>query len=149
MSSPTNSPIRIGLLNGPNLGRLGLREPDIYGHTSLREVEESFTAEAASIGAAAEVFQSNHEGTLIDRIEQWSAAGFAGLVINPGALTHSSIALRDALAGSGLRAVEVHISNIYQREDFRQQSLTAPACEAVISGLGTGGYNIALRYLLK
>lgn len=149
MTKANPSTVRIGLLNGPNLGRLGVREPDIYGTVTLKQVEESFRAEAAALGAEVEAFQSNHEGDLIDRIEQWSSAGLTGIVINPAALTHTSVALRDALAGSGLRAVEVHISNIYRREDFRHQSLTAPACEAVISGLGIKGYIVALRHLLE
>jgi 3-dehydroquinate dehydratase-2 len=138
----------IAILNGPNLDRLGKREPEIYGRDTLADLERSLRAE---FGAAAELvfFQSNHEGELIDRIAALADAQAAGLVINPGALTHTSVALRDALLGSHLPAVEVHISNIYRREEFRHQSLTAPACLAVISGLGLEGYRAALRFLLQ
>lgn len=139
---------RIAILNGPNLDRLGLREPEIYGRTTLAGLEAELRKE---FGPAAELefFQSNHEGALIDRIAALADAKAAGLVINPGALTHTSVALRDALLGAKLPAVEVHISNIYQREEFRHKSLTAPACLAVISGLGLEGYSAAVRFLLK
>lgn len=139
---------RLGILNGPNLDRLGKREPEIYGHATLADLEAALRAE---FGAAAqlEFFQSNHEGALIDKIAALAEAKFDGLVINGAAFTHTSVALRDALAGSGLRAVEVHISNIYRREEFRHHSLTAPVCAAVISGLGLEGYHAAIRYLLK
>jgi 3-dehydroquinate dehydratase-2 len=96
-----------------------------------------------------EFFQSNHEGALIDKIAALAEARFEGLVLNGAAFTHTSVALRDALAGSGLKAVEVHISNIYRREEFRHVSLTAPVCAAVISGLGLEGYHAAVRFLLK
>jgi 3-dehydroquinate dehydratase-2 len=137
----------IGILNGPNLDRLGLREPEIYGHTTLTDVEKMVHQEATTLGLVVECFQSNHEGALIDQIADWADRQFAGLVINPGGLTHTSVALRDALAGCNLPTIEVHISNIYRREPFRHTSLTAPACLAVLSGLGTGGYVVALRHL--
>jgi 3-dehydroquinate dehydratase-2 len=139
---------RIVILNGPNLDRLGKREPDIYGHATLADLEQAMRAE---FGAAAqlEFFQSNHEGGLIDRIAAAADAKFDGIVINAGALTHTSVALRDALLGAHLPTVEVHISNIYKREEFRHRSLTAPACAAVITGLGLEGYHAAVRYLLK
>jgi 3-dehydroquinate dehydratase-2 len=139
---------RLAILNGPNLDRLGRREPDVYGHATLADLEAALRTE---FGATAQLdfFQSNHEGALIDKIAALAEAKFDGLVINGGALTHTSVALRDALAGSGLRAVEVHISNIYRREEFRHQSLTAPVCLAVISGLGFEGYHAAVRFLLK
>jgi 3-dehydroquinate dehydratase-2 len=139
---------KIAILNGPNLDRLGLREPEIYGHTTLAGLEAELRKE---FGLAAELdfFQSNHEGALIDKIAALADAKAAGLVINPGAFTHTSVALRDALLGAKLPAVEVHISNIYQREEFRHNSLTAPACLAVISGLGLEGYHAAVRFLLK
>ncbi|HWL15792.1 MAG TPA: type II 3-dehydroquinate dehydratase, partial [Opitutus sp.] len=116
---------RIAILNGPNLDRLGKREPEIYGRATLADLEQALRAE---FGAAAqlEFFQSNHEGALIDKIAALAEAKFDGVVINGAAFTHTSVALRDALAGSGLRAVEVHISNIYKREEFRHTSLTAP-----------------------
>jgi len=139
---------RIAILNGPNLDRLGKREPEIYGSATLGDLEAALHAE---FGGAAELtfFQSNHEGALIDRIAALSDAKCDGLVVNPGAFTHTSIALRDALLGAHLPAVEVHISNIYKREPFRHESLTAPACVAVVSGLGAEGYHAAVRFLLK
>lgn len=138
----------VAILNGPNLDRLGKREPEIYGHATLADLEASLRKE---FGAAARLdfFQSNHEGALIDKIAALAEAKADGLVLNGAAFTHTSVALRDALAGSALRVVEVHISNIYKRESFRHQSLTAPVSEAVISGLGFEGYHAAVRYLLK
>ena len=139
---------RIALLNGPNLDRLGKREPEVYGRTTLAELEGALREE---FGAAADLtfFQSNHEGALIDRIAALADANFDGLVLNAGALTHTSLALRDAIAGARLRTVEVHISNLYQREAFRHVSLTAPVCVGVITGLGLEGYFAAVRFLLK
>lgn len=139
---------KIAILNGPNLDRLGKREPEIYGHTTLADLEASLHAEFAG-KAELDFFQSNHEGALIDKIAALADSKFDGIVINGAALTHTSVALRDSLAGSGLRAVEVHISNIYKREEFRHTSLTAPIALAVISGLGLGGYFAAVRFLLK
>jgi 3-dehydroquinate dehydratase-2 len=139
---------KIAILNGPNLDRLGKREPEIYGRSTLADLEKALRAEFGA-GAQLEFFQSNHEGALLDKIASLADAKFDGLVINGGALTHTSIALRDALAGANLPTVEVHISNIYRREDFRRTSLTAPACLAVITGLGLEGYHAAIRYLLK
>ena len=139
---------RLAILNGPNLDRLGRREPEVYGHATLADLEAALRAEFGS-AAQLEFFQSNHEGALIDRIAALAEAKCDGVVINGGALTHTSVALRDALAGSGLRAIEVHISNIYRREEFRHHSLTAPVCLAVISGLGFEGYHAAVRFLLK
>ena len=139
---------KIAILNGPNLDRLGLREPEIYGRSTLADLEKGLRAE---FGAEAELifFQSNHEGDLIDRIAELADAKVAGLVLNAGALTHTSVALRDALLGAHLPAVEVHISNVYRREEFRHRSLTAPACVAVIAGLGLSGYHAAVRFLLQ
>ncbi len=139
--------MRIGILNGPNLDRLGKREPEVYGTTTLAEIDTQLAGEAAALGVEAVCFQSNHEGELIDRIHTWTDEGIAGLIINPGGLTHTSVALRDAIAASGLPAVEVHISNVHRREAFRHKSLTAAVCTAVISGLGVEGYLAALRYL--
>jgi len=138
----------IAILNGPNLDRLGKREPEIYGHATLADLEKALRAE---FGGQAELsfFQSNHEGELIDQIARLADAQVTGLVINAGALTHTSVALRDALLGAHLPAVEVHISNLYRREEFRHVSLTAPACTAVITGLGLEGYHAAVRFLLK
>jgi len=139
---------RIVILNGPNLDRLGQREPEIYGRATLADLEQALRTEFAA-SAQLEFFQSNHEGALIDRIAAAADARCDGLVLNAGALTHTSVALRDALLGAHLPAVEIHISNIYKREKFRHRSLTAPACAAVITGLGLEGYHAAVRYLLK
>lgn len=139
---------KIAILNGPNLDRLGKREPEIYGRATLADLEKALRTE---FGRAAQLdfFQSNHEGALIDKIAACADAKFDGLVLNAGAFTHTSVALRDALLGSHLPTVEVHISNIYRREDFRHKSLTAPACVAVITGLGLEGYHAAVRFLLR
>ncbi len=139
---------KIAILNGPNLDRLGKREPEIYGSTTLADLEKMMHAEFDG-KAQLEFFQSNHEGALIDKIASCADARFDGVVINGGAFTHTSVALRDALLGSKLAAVEVHISNIYKREEFRHLSYTAPACLAVITGLGLEGYFAAVRFLLK
>lgn len=139
---------KIAILNGPNLDRLGKREPEIYGHTTLADLEASLRAEFAG-KAELDFFQSNHEGALIDKIASLADAKVDGIVINGAAFTHTSVALRDALAGAHLPAVEVHISNIYKREEFRHTSLTAPIAIAVITGLGLEGYFAAVRFLLK
>lgn len=139
---------KIAILNGPNLDRLGKREPEIYGSTTLADLESQMRAEFGTT-AQLEFFQSNHEGALIDKIAAFADAKFDGVVLNGGALTHTSVALRDALLGSKLPTVEVHISNIYKREEFRHLSYTAPACIAVITGLGLEGYFAAVRFLLK
>lgn len=139
---------KIAILNGPNLDRLGKREPEIYGRATLADLEQVMRQEFGS-QAELDFFQSNHEGSLIDKIAACAENKYDGIVINGAAFTHTSVALRDALAGAGLRAVEVHISNIYKREEFRHKSLTAPVCVAVISGLGLEGYHAAVRFLLK
>src|SRR5690606_11939777 len=139
---------RIAILNGPNLARLGKREPEIYGSTTLGQIE---AAPRLEFGRAADlmIFPSHHRGAPITALPEWADARIDGLVVNAGALTHTSVALRDALAGSKLRIVEVHLSNIYRREEFRHVSLTAPACIGVITGLGVEGYFAAVRFLLK
>ncbi len=137
----------IGLLNGPNLGRLGLREPDVYGRTSLASIESVVAEEAKLLGVRVECFHSNHEGALIDRLEKWTDEDFCAFVVNPGGLTHTSVALRDALTATGRMVVEVHLSNVHRRENFRRESLTAGACEAVVAGMGPEGYLAALRFL--
>jgi 3-dehydroquinate dehydratase II len=139
---------KIAIVNGPNLDRLGKREPEIYGRGTLGDLEQALRNEFGT-SAEFEFFQSNHEGALIDKIAGLADAKFDGLVLNGGAFTHTSVALRDALSGARLPTVEVHISNIYKREDFRHTSLTAPACVAVITGLGFEGYHAAVRYFLK
>lgn len=138
----------IGLMNGPNLGRLGIREPDLYGSSTLKEIEATFREQADNLGVVVECFQSNHEGALIDQIEDWSDRKFAGIIINPGGFTHTSVALRDAIASTDVPFVEVHLSNVHQREDFRQRSLTAGVCRAVLAGMGPEGYYAALRYFV-
>lgn len=141
----------IAILNGPNLDRLGKREPEIYGRATLADIETALRAEFGS-RAKLEFFQSNHEGALIDRINALADrkdASIAGIVINPGGLTHTSVALRDSLAGSALPVVEVHLSNIHRREAFRQHSYSAGAAVGVITGLGVEGYFAAIRYLLR
>ncbi|MFU8847750.1 MAG: type II 3-dehydroquinate dehydratase [Opitutales bacterium] len=141
---------RIVIINGPNLDRLGQREPGIYGDQTLTDLENLLVEEAAALGVEVQFYQSNHEGFIIDEINNEYADGEVfGLIINPGALTHTSLALRDALAGADLPIIEVHISNIYKREAIRQHSMTAEACLGVISGLGFDGYVAALRHLAK
>jgi 3-dehydroquinate dehydratase-2 len=136
------------ILNGPNLDRLGKREPEIYGATTLADLEKQLRAEFGRV-AELEFFQSNHEGALVDKISVLADAPCDGIVFNPGAFTHTSVALRDALSGAQRPTIEVHISNIYKREEFRHKSLTAAASIGVITGLGLEGYFAALRYLLK
>lgn len=141
------SSTKIGLINGPNLGRLGLREPEVYGSVSLSSIEGAVSDEAKTLGVEIECFQSNHEGELIDQLETWTDAGFDGVILNPGGFTHTSVALRDAVAATGLPVVEVHLSNVHQREEFRHSSLTAGVCAAVVAGMGSEGYLAAFRFL--
>jgi 3-dehydroquinate dehydratase-2 len=139
--------IKIGLLNGPNLARLGKREPDVYGSVTLAQIEEKVKNKAVSWDCQVDSFQSNHEGALIDKIHEWGDDGFSGLILNPGGLTHTSVALRDAVVASGLKTVEVHLSNIHAREDFRHKSLISGIAAAVVAGMGQHGYLSALRFL--
>ena len=141
--------LKIAIVNGPNLQRLGIREPEIYGRQSLADLEEKLLQMTSPEEAELEFFQSNHEGSLIDFLYSFEDDNGNGIILNPGALTHTSLALHDAIAGLGLPVIEVHISNIYQREEIRHHSLTAPACVGVISGLGLEGYAAALTYLLE
>jgi 3-dehydroquinate dehydratase-2 len=135
------------LINGPNLNRLGRREPEVYGSATLDEVVALVRARASELGWGVEAFQSNHEGELIDEIHRGADAGAAGIVLNAGALTHYSYALYDALVAVELPAVEVHISDITRREDWRKLSVITPACVAMISGHGIQGYVEALELL--
>jgi len=137
---------KILLLNGPNLNLLGTREPQTYGTTTLAQIEAAASAQASGRGAALEHLQSNHEGVLIDRIHASVAAGIGYIVINPGGLTHTSVALRDALAGVAIPFVEVHLSNIHKRESFRHHSFLSAIAEGVICGLGPAGYTAAINY---
>ena len=140
---------KIAILNGPNLNRLGRREPLIYGTGTLKDLERLVRAEARRLGVAVVFFQSNHEGALVDRVQQLADRGIAGFIVNFAAYSHTSIALLDALKSTGLPAIEVHISDIRKREKFRRRSMTAGACVAMISGRGFPGYIEALRLLAK
>ncbi len=140
---------KIAVINGVNLDRLGVREPQIYGAATLVDLTQKLDARAAELGVELVHFQSNHEGDVIDKIAELSDAGVRFGIINPAAWTHTSVALRDCIAGSEIKFVEVHISNIHARDDFRHTSLTAPACVGVIAGLGFEGYVAALDYLAK
>jgi len=137
------------LLNGPNLNLLGSREPEVYGATTLAEIEQAAIAQAQAAGAELAYLQSNHEGDLIDRIQAAKAEGVEAIVINPGGLTHTSVALRDALAGVAIPFVEVHISNIYKRESFRHHSYLSELAAGVVCGLGPDGYRISIEFAIK
>jgi 3-dehydroquinate dehydratase II len=138
------------VLNGPNLNLLGTREPDHYGRTTLADIIETLEADAARAEPPVTIkhLQSNHEGVLVDAIQQ-DGPGAIGLIINPGALTHYSIALRDAISGIGVPTVEVHISNIHAREEFRHHSFIAAVAKGQIAGLGATGYRLALAFFLE
>ena len=138
---------KIGLLNGPNLDRLGKREPEIYGYLNLEEIVKKVKSKAETCDCEVEAFQSNHEGVLIDKIHEWEDSGFSGLILNPGGLTHTSVALRDAVVASGIKTVEVHLSNIHAREDFRHKSLISGIAAAVVAGMNHHGYLSALYFL--
>jgi 3-dehydroquinate dehydratase-2 len=136
------------LLNGPNLNLLGTREPQLYGFTTLRDVESSAKAQAASLGIELETFQSNHEGALIDRIH--AARGKVDvIIINPAGYTHTSVAIRDALLGVGIPFIEIHITNTHSREAFRHHSYLTDKASALIMGMGTFGYTAAIEHASK
>lgn len=139
----------VGILNGPNLNRLGKREPHIYGTQTLDDLASLLEREAAELNLSIECFQSNHEGELIDQLCHWADNGAAGVIFNPGAYTHTSIALHDAISGLEIPVIEVHLSNLYRREAFRQHSYTAAASIGIIAGFGFDGYSAALRLLLQ
>jgi 3-dehydroquinate dehydratase-2 len=139
---------RILVVHGPNLNLLGRREPEVYGRTTLAEINEMLTACAKDAGCVVECMQSNHEGVLIDRIHQ-AMGEVDAILINPAGLTHSSIALRDALAATGLPVVEVHLSNVFTREAFRHRSYVSGVALGVISGLGARGYVLGLQALME
>lgn len=139
---------RVLVLHGPNLNLLGQREPEIYGSESLVDIDGRIAALAGELGLEVDCFQSNHEGALIDRIHQAFADGTAGLLINPGGFTHTSVALRDALSALSIPVVEVHLSNIHARESFRQQSYVSPVASGVVCGFGADSYLLGLRAVL-
>ena len=141
--------MKILIINGPNLNLLGIREPEIYGKQNYAELVRMIDRHADELGVEATVFQSNHEGAIVDRIQQAYFEGVNGIVINPGAYTHTSIALLDALRAVGLPAVEVHISDVDHREEFRKISYVRAACIKTISGKGTNGYLLALDALIE
>jgi 3-dehydroquinate dehydratase-2 len=139
---------KILVIHGPNLNMLGMREPEIYGHQALEEINSALKAQAERLGMAVETFQSNHEGEIVDRIQQAHDA-FDGIIINPAAYTHTSIAIRDALSLLNIPVVEIHLSNINKRESFRHTSLMADIVAARISGFGPQGYLLALEGLAQ
>jgi 3-dehydroquinate dehydratase-2 len=148
MSQPSPSSPRILVIHGPNLNLLGRREPEIYGRTTLDEINGQLAALGAQLGLALDTFQSNHEGAIVDRIQQ-SAGVYDGLIINAAAFTHTSVAIRDALAMIETPVIEVHLSNIHRREPFRHTSMTAGVVTGQILGLGAAGYALALRGLAE
>jgi 3-dehydroquinate dehydratase-2 len=138
--------MKILVIHGPNLQLLGKREPEVYGSKTLKQINAEIRKRAKSFGATATIVQSNSEGDIVDRIG--TAMGkYDALVINPGAYTHTSVAIRDAIAGAGITAVEVHLSNTAAREEFRHRSLTAPVCKGIIAGFGPIGYLLAIEAL--
>jgi 3-dehydroquinate dehydratase II len=135
------------VIHGPNLNLLGTREPNIYGSTTLPQIDDGLRTQGDKLGVEVECFQSNHEGAIVDRIQQ-SRGQAAGIIINAGGLTHTSVSLRDAISAVKLPTVEVHLSNLYAREEFRHRSMLAPVCLGQIAGLGAIGYRLAPEALL-
>jgi len=140
--------LRILVLHGPNLNLLGTREPEVYGHTTLSQIDAALVALAKDLDCEVETLQSNHEGVLIDRIQQARDTA-DGIVINPAGLTHSSVSLRDALAATDLPVVEVHLSNVFAREPFRHHSFVSGVAAGVISGFGPQSYDLGLRAIVS
>ncbi len=136
------------LVNGPNLNLLGQREPEVYGTTTLPQIEDAVRALAAAAGVGVDCFQSNHEGAIIDRLHAARTDGTRFVIINPGAFTHTSIAIRDAFQAAAVPFVEVHISNVHAREPFRHHSYLSDIAVGVIAGLGTRGYTLAMEFVL-
>lgn len=137
---------KVLLLLGPNLNLVGIREKEIYGETAADAIEQSVVAYGKEIGIGVDVYQSNWEGAIIDKIHE-ARTKYDAVIINPGALTHYSYAIRDAIAGVSIPFIEVHMSNIHTREEFRHKSVTAPVCVGQIAGFGAKGYNMALDYI--
>lgn len=140
--------MRVLVINGPNLNMLGIREPDIYGNQTYADLEGFIHRAAAECGIQVEVFQSNHEGAIVDKI-QWAYGKTDGIIINPAAYTHTSVAILDALKAVALPCVEVHLSDVRQREPFRQVSYAGMACQTSFIGLGFEGYQKAIEYFAK
>ena len=144
LAASVNEPMQILVLHGPNLNLLGTREPQVYGAATLEQINAMLTEHAAQAGASLSTFQSNHEGALIDKVHAARLDGTRYIILNPGAFTHTSIALRDALAGVAIPFIEVHLSNVHRREPFRQHSYFSDLADGVIVGLGPQGYQLAL-----
>jgi 3-dehydroquinate dehydratase-2 len=140
--------MKVLVLHGPNLNLLGTREPEVYGSTTLAQIDAELAQMAADAGATLQSFQSNHEGALIDRVQAARLDGTEFIVINPAAFTHTSVGLRDALAGVAIPFIEVHLSNVHRREAFRHHSYFSDLAEGVIVGLGANGYRLALQHAL-
>jgi 3-dehydroquinate dehydratase-2 len=141
--------MRVLVLHGPNLNLLGSREPAVYGATTLAEIDAALARRAAEVGVQLESFQSNHEGALVDRVQAARADGTGFILLNPAAFTHTSVALRDAMAAVAIPFVEVHLSNVHRREPFRHHSYFSDLAEGVIVGLGASGYRLALDFALE
>ncbi len=147
-AGPASRYRKVLVLHGPNLNLLGTREPETYGHTTLADIDEALARRASETGLDLQTFQSNHEGALVDRIQAARTEGVDFIIINPAAYTHTSVALRDALAGVAIPFVEVHLSNVHRREPFRHHSYFSDQAVGVICGLGWQGYLLALDYVL-
>lgn len=141
--------MHILVLHGPNLNLLGKREPEVYGRTTLADIEQSLGALAEQLGVRLSFFQSNGEGRLVDRVHAAMDEGVDGIVFNPGAYTHTSVALRDALSGVAIPFVEVHLSNVHAREPFRHKSLLAPVAVGQVAGFGAASYGLGLRGIVE
>jgi 3-dehydroquinate dehydratase II len=144
MPNPTSNK-SVLVINGPNLNLLGTREPEVYGKTTLDDITQKLQNQAINAGISLDSYQSNHEGELIDRVQKAKKDGVGFIIINPGGFTHTSVALRDALAGVAIPFIEVHLSNIHQREEFRKHSYFSDLAIGVICGLGAKGYELALN----
>ena len=138
--------MKLLIINGPNLNMLGVREPEKYGNTTLADIEKELLTYSLGLGIEIETYQSNIEGEIIDKIQQ-ALGSFDGIVINPGGYTHTSVAIRDAISSVNLPSVEVHMTNIHAREEFRQKSLIAPVCIGQISGFGQNVYKLGIKAL--
>ncbi len=137
------------VINGPNLNLLGTREPEIYGHTTLADINEMIKKRAEKFDIEVDFYQSNHEGAIVDKIQQAWADGVEYIILNAGAYTHYSVAIRDAIAGVEVPVIEVHLSNIHKREEFRHNSVIAPVCLGQISGFGADSYMVALEAVIR